>query len=59
MKPGDLAIVKCKRIPGLTEKIVLLLEWQKPSATHRSSRWLGIVENGFRSIPSGWLKEIK
>lgn len=59
MKPGDLAVVKCKRIPNLSGKIVILVEWQKPAAVFQSSRWLCIVDGTARSIQSGWLKEVK
>ena len=59
MKPGDLAVVKCKRIPDLNGKVVLLVEWQKPAAAFQSSRWLCIVDGTARSIQSGWLKEVK
>jgi len=59
VKPGDLAIVKCKKKPDLTDKIVLLVEWQKPPAAFQGSRWLCLVDGTARSIQSGWLKEIK
>ena len=59
MNPGDLAVVKCKKKPGLTDKVVLLLEWQRPAAAFQSSRWLCLVDGVQRTIQSGWLKEIK
>ena len=59
VKPGDLAVVKCKRAPSLSGKIVLRVEWQKPPAAFQGSRWLCIVDGTVRSIQSGWLKEIK
>ncbi len=59
VKPGDLAVVKCKRVPDLSGKIVLLVEWQKPPAAFQGSRWLCIVDSTVRSIQSGWLKEVK
>jgi hypothetical protein len=58
MKPGDLAIVKCRRAPYLDGKIALLVEWSKPPDLHRST-WLCVVNGEQEYIPSGWLKEIK
>ena len=59
MRPGDLAVVICKKKPGLSGKVVVLLEWQRPAAAFQSSRWLCLVDGVQRSIQSGWLKEIK
>ncbi len=59
MKPGDLAIIKCKKRPGLTGRVVILLEWQKPTQAFQGSRWICLLDGVERSIQSGWLKEVK
>ncbi len=59
MRPGDLAIVKCNRKLDLLNKVVLLLEWQRPEGLLKRRRWLCLVDGVQRSIKSDWLEEIK
>ena len=59
MKPGDLAIVRCKRMPELDGKVALLVEWTKSTAPFARPAWLCVVNGKQEYISSGWLKEIK
>jgi hypothetical protein len=59
MKPGDLAIVKCKRFPRLDGRIVLLVERIKPVFSSSRGGWKCILDGVLFTVNSGWLKEIK
>ncbi len=58
MKPGDLAVVMCKREEHVHGKTALLIEWQKPPVAFKSSHWICLINGTEHSIPSGWLKVI-
>lgn len=59
MKPGDIAIIMCKRHP-LHMKVALLIEHiDKMSLQPNRSGWLCLVDGKQRTINSGWMKRIK
>jgi hypothetical protein len=59
MKPGDLAVVKCKSFPRFDGRIVLLVERINPVFSSSRGGWKCILDGALFTVNSGWLKEIK
>ena len=57
MKPGDLAIIRCKREPHLDMKCVLLIERLPLRYSHGAS-WICLLDGRKHIIPCGWLQEV-
>jgi len=58
MKPGDLAIIRCKRDSRLDMKCVLLIERIPRGARLRGATWICLLDGRKHSIPCGWLQEV-
>jgi len=57
MKPGDLAIIRCKRDSRLDMKCVLLIE-HIPLRYIRGASWICLLGGRTHYIPCGWLQEV-
>lgn len=57
MKPGDLAIIRCKREPHLDMKCVLLIERLPRPLARRGASWICLLDGRTHYIPCGWLQE--
>ena len=58
MKPGDIAIVRCKREPGLNMRCVILLERVPSVRSGKAATWICLLGVRKLNIPSGWLFEV-
>ena len=57
MKPGDIAIVRCKREPGLNMRCVILLERVPSVRSGKAATWICLLGGRKLNISSGWLFE--
>ena len=58
MKPGDLAIIRCKRDSRLDMKRVLLIERIPRAERARGASWICLLDGRTHYIPCGWLQEV-
>ena len=58
MKPGDLAIIRCKREPRFHMKLIFLIERHPPERFGRGAMWTCLLGGREHLIPCGWITRV-